>query len=68
MPLPFLTDLFKKRSLKIYLRKNIYLIHNIEDPLGEKMATHSGILAWIISWTDEPVGLQSMRSQRVGHN
>ena len=68
MPLPFLTDLFKKRSLEMYLRKNIYLIHNTEDPLGEKMATHSSILAWIISWTDEPVGLQSMRSQRVGHN
>ena len=39
-----------------------------KDPLEEKMATHSSILAWIISWTEEPGGLQSMGSQRVGHN
>ena len=32
------------------------------------MATHSSILAWRISWTEEPGGLQCMRSQRVGHN
>jgi len=32
------------------------------------MATHSSILAWKISWTDEPGGLQFMRSQRVGHD
>ena len=32
------------------------------------MATHSSILAWEIPWTEEPVGLQSMGSQRVGHN
>ena len=31
------------------------------------MATHSSILAWDISWTEEPGGLQSMGSQRVGH-
>ena len=30
--------------------------------------THSGILAWRISWTEEPGGLQSMGSQRVGHS
>ena len=39
-----------------------------EDPLKEDMATHSGILAWEIPWTEEPDGLQSMGSQRVGHN
>ena len=39
-----------------------------EDPLEEGMATHSSILAWRISWTEEPGGLQSMGSQRVGHN
>ena len=39
-----------------------------EDPLEEGMATHSSILAWKIPWTEEPRGLQSMRSQRVGHN
>ena len=35
---------------------------------GEEMATHTTILAWRISWTGEPGGLQSMGSQRVGHD
>ena len=39
-----------------------------KDPLEKGMATHSIILAWRIPWTKEPGGLQSMRSQRVGHN
>ena len=39
-----------------------------EDPLEECMATHSSILAWRISWTEEPGRLQSMGSQRVRHN
>ena len=39
-----------------------------EDPLEKEMATHSGILAWRIPWTEEPDGLQSMGSQRVGHD
>ena len=39
-----------------------------EDPLEEGMATHSSILAWRIPWMEEPGGLQSMRSQRVGHD
>ena len=39
-----------------------------EDPLEKEMATHSSILAWKISWTEEPGRLQSMGSQRVGHN
>ena len=39
-----------------------------EDPLEEDIATHSSILAWRIPWTEEPGGLQSMWSQRVGHN
>ena len=38
-----------------------------EDPLEEGMATHSSIPAWRIPWTEEPGGLQSMGSQRVGH-
>ena len=38
-----------------------------EDPLKEGMATHSSILAWRIPWTEEPGGLQSLGSQRVGH-
>ena len=40
----------------------------LEDPLEEGMATHSSILAWEIPWTEEPGGLQSMESPRVGHN
>ena len=39
-----------------------------EDPLEKEMATHSSILAWEIPWTEEPGGLQSTGSQRVGHN
>ena len=35
-----------------------------EDPLEKGMATHSGILAWRISWTEGPSGLQSMGSQK----
>ena len=37
-----------------------------EDPLEKVMATHSSILAWKIPWTEEPGGLQSIGSQRVG--
>ena len=43
-------------------------ITGLEDPLEKEMATHSSILAWKISWTEEPGGLQSIGSQRVGHN
>ena len=39
-----------------------------EDPLGKEMATHSSILAWRVPWTEEPGGLWSMGSQRVGHD
>ena len=39
-----------------------------EDPLEKGWATHSSILAWRISWTEEPGGLQSMGLQRVGHD
>ena len=39
-----------------------------EDPLEKDMATHSSVLAWEIPWTEEPGGLQSMGSQRVGHD
>ena len=39
-----------------------------EDPLEKEMATHSGTLAWKIPWMEEHGRLQSMRSQRVGHN
>ena len=39
-----------------------------EDPLEEEMTTHSSILAWEIPGTEDPDGLQSMGSQRVGHD
>ena len=39
-----------------------------EDPLEKEMAPHSSILAWRIPWTEEPGGLQSTESQRVGHD
>ena len=39
-----------------------------EDLLEKEMATHSSILAWKIPWMEEPGGLQSMGSQRFGHD
>ena len=39
-----------------------------EDPLEKEMVTHSRILAWKIPWIEEPGGLQSMRSERVGND
>ena len=39
-----------------------------EDPLEKEMATHSSIIAWRIPWIEEPGRLQSMGSQRVGHD
>ena len=39
-----------------------------EDLLEKEMASHSSTLAWKIPWTEEPGGLQSMGSQRVGHD
>ena len=39
-----------------------------EDPMQKEIATHSSILAWKIPWTEEPGGLQSMGSERVGYD
>ena len=39
-----------------------------EDPLEKEMARHASILAWEIPWTEEPGGLQSTGSQRIGHD
>ena len=47
--------------------RDMGLILGWEDPLEEGMATHSGILAWTIPRTEEPGGLQSIGSQRAGH-
>ena len=46
------------------------LVQNLarEDPLEKEMATHSSILAWRISWTEETGGLQSVGSQRAGRD
>ena len=39
-----------------------------EDPMEKEMATHSSTLAWKIPWAEKPGKLQSMGSQRVGHD
>ena len=39
-----------------------------EDPLEKEMATHSSILAWRISWMEEPGGVQTIGLQRVRHD
>ena len=48
--------------------EDLGLIPGQEDSLEKEMATHSSIFAWKIPWIEEPGGLQSMGSQRVGHN
>ena len=51
--------------------KNLPALQEIpgeEDPLEKGMATHSRICAWKIPWTEEPGGLQSVGSQRIGHD
>ena len=50
------------------MRKNWVRSLGPGDPLEKEMATHSSILAWEIPWMEEPGGLQSLGSQRVGHN
>ena len=62
-------------SLVAQLVKNLPVVQKTlvqslgwEDPLEKEMATHSSILAWKISWREEPGGLQSMGSQRVGYD
>ena len=64
-----------RASLIAHLVKNLpamqeTLVRSLgwEDPLEKGMATHSNILAWRTIWTEEPGGLQSMGSQRVGHD
>ena len=50
------------------MKKAQVLSLGVEDPLEKEMATHSSTLAWRIPWTEEPGGLQSTGSQRVGHD
>ena len=68
------TRKFDVASLVAQLVKNLPAVQETfrslgrEDPLEKEMATHTSILAWKISWTEEPGGLQSTASQRVGHD
>ena len=48
--------------------RDVSSIPGSEDLLEEEMATRSSILAWQIPWAEEPVGLQSTGSQRIGHD
>ena len=50
------------------MRETWVLSLDWEDPLEKEMANHSSIVAWKIPWTEEPGRLQSMGSQRVGHD
>ena len=67
--------MIKLTSLVAQIAKNLPAIQETgalslgqEDPLEKEMATYSRILAWRIPWTEEPGELQSMGSQRVGHD
>ena len=58
-----------KNSLPIHETQNTQVQSLIrEDALEKETATHSSIFAWEISWTEEPGGLQSTGSQKVGHD
>ena len=50
------------------MRETLVQSQGQEDPLEKEMETHSSILAWEIPRTEEPGRLQSMMSQRIGHN
>ena len=65
----------RRTSLVVQMVKNLPAMKETwvrflgqEVPLEKGMATHSSILAWKIPWPEEPGGLQSMGSQRVGHD
>ena len=65
----------KKKTLVAQMVKRLPITQEIrvqslgrEDPLEKEMATHSSTLAWKIPWAEEPGGLQSMGSQRVGRD
>ena len=65
----------QRASMKAQLVKNLPAMQETwvrfqgwEDPLEKELATHSSILAWKISWTEEPGRLQPMGSRRVGQD
>ena len=73
--LDLLLMVWTKSSLVVQMVKHLPAMQDTrvrslgwEDPLEKEMATHSSILAWRIPWTEEPGRLQSMESQRVGHD
>ena len=67
---PCVISLLHPNSLVAQTVKNLMHIWFLgwEDPLEKRMGTHSDILAWKMPWTEEPGGLQSMKSQRAGHD
>ena len=65
MSLPYSDSTVKESA---YNAEDLSLIPGQEDLLEKEMAIHSSILAWEIPWTEEPGWLQSMGSQRVGHD
>ena len=63
------------RTLIAQLVKNLLAVQETwvqflarEDGLEKEMATHSSVAAWRVPWTEEPGGLQSMGSKKVGHD
>ena len=72
---PFMICHFYQTSLVAQMVKHLSTMQETwvqslgwEDPLEKEMATHSRTIAWKIPWTEEPGRLQSMGSQRVGHD
>ena len=58
-------------QLSMFMKKHGSVVKNLpamRETLVQEMATHSSILAWRIPWMEEPDRLQSMGSQRVGHD
>ena len=55
------------KSLPVVQETHVWSLGQ-EDPLEKEMVTHSSILAWKITWTEEPGGLHPMRLQRVWHD
>ena len=67
--------MYKVKSLVAQMVKNLPALQETwvpflgwEEPLGKEMATNSSIFIWRIPWTEEPGELQSIVSQRFGHN
>ena len=69
LPYPHWASLVAQRLKYLPLMRETWVQSlSQEDPLEKEMATHSSILAWRIPWMEETGRLQSMGSQRVGHN